>query len=153
MEFIIGIIVFVLISLLSAAGKKKPQRSSDETYTRPTLSDIQRAFMMSGEMESPSAKAPRPEPAYSQPTPPEPATPVYEPDDYSVQTAQPVSASQASNRYAGINLASFHTDSAEDIVAPKKTVNKQKSSLKLFETKNDFVRAVIYSEILTRKAR
>ena len=150
MEFIIIIVIVVIVSLLSAASKKKPQQGSEETPTRPSLSDIQRAFMMSNEMDT-SQRAPETRPVYpvSQPTFQPAAS---EQDDVAVRMAKSASAFQAANRYASIDLSTFHTDSAEISDMPKKIVKPAKNSLKLFEDKSDFVRAVIYSEILTRKS-
>lgn len=151
MEVIIIIIIGIVVSLLSAASKKKPRRDAEEAPARPTLSDIQRAFMMSSEMET-QKRAPEIRQVYPfnqpvQQTAAAPAQPAVTPQPYAASAPQP------SNRYANINLATFHTDSGEISDAPKKIVRHQKSSLKLFEDKSDFVRAVIYSEILTRKTR
>lgn len=151
MEGIIIIIVVVIVSLLSAANKKKPRQDSEEAPVRPTLSDIQRAFMMSNEMDQAPQRAPetRQVSPYTQPAQQTAAVQ----NDISSQMARSASAYQASNRYASIDLTNFHTDSSEVSDAPTKAVSHQKNALKLFENKNDFVRAVIYSEILTRKAR
>ncbi len=152
MEIIIIIIVVVIISLLSAANKKKPRQDSEDTPARPTLSDIQRAFMMSNEMDQAPRRAPetRQVSSFSQPAQQTAAGQ----DDVSSRMAKSASAFQASNQYASIDLAKFHTDNTDVVgAAPKKSAMHQKSALKLFENKSDFVRAVIYSEILTRKSR
>lgn len=161
MQIIFVIIIVVIVSLLSALGKKKPNKSTENEPPRPTLSDIQRAFMMSGEMASPK-RAPEAQqiPSYSTPpaqTPRPAATPRVAESVFASQAARPraadaVSAYQAPSRYANIDLAAFHVTNDDVSAPPKKVVRHQTSSLKLFEDKNDFVRAVIYSEILTRKA-
>ena len=150
MEVIVIIVIGVIVSLLSAASKKKPQKDTENAPPRPSLSDIQRAFMMSNEMGT-TQRAPETRPVYpvSQPTV-QPSAMVT--DNATSQMASPASAFQAKNRYANIDLSTFHTDSAEISDMPKRTVRHAKSSLKLFEDKSDFVRAVIYSEILTRKS-
>ena len=154
MEIIVIIIIGVVVSLLSAASKKKPRQDTEDAPARPTLSDIQRAFMMSNEMD-----APRRKPETQQSSSPSVASTVqkaYSPParlDMSSRLDESVSAFQAKNKYANIDLAAFQTNSIESDDQPKKTVRHQKSTLKLFENKSDFVRAVIYSEILTRKAR
>ncbi len=150
MEVIVIIVIVVIVSLLSAASKKKPQQGSEDAPARPSLSDIQRAFMMSNEMGA-SQRAPETQPVYpvGQPTVQPAAS---EQDDVAVRMAKSASAFQAANRYASIDLSTFHTDSAEISDMPKRPVKHTKSSLKLFEDKSDFMRAVIYSEILTRKS-
>ncbi len=152
MEVIIIIIVIVVVSLLSAASKKRPDKNTDGTPARPTLSDIQRAFMMSGEMEAQQrAHEPRPSYPYHQPAVQRPAAPPPQ-TNLAPRMSETALGAKTESRYASIDLATFHTDSADAVEAPKKVVRHQKSTLKLFEDKNDFVRAVIYSEILTRKA-
>lgn len=155
MEILIIIIVIVVVSVLSAASKKKPRQDSDEGPTRPTLSDIQRAFMMSSEMDAPQRRKPDTQQSPTRSMAPTvqkaytpPARPVM-----SSRLEESVSAFQASSKYANIDLSAFHTDSIDSDEMPKKTVKHQKNALKLFENKNDYVRAVIYSEILTRKSR
>ncbi len=151
MEVIVIIVIAVIVSLLSAASKKKPQQGSEDTPVRPSLSDIQRAFMMSNEMDA-SQRAPETRPVYTVSQPAARPT-ASEQDDAAMRMAKSASAFQATNRYANIDLATFHTDSAEISDMPKRTVKHVKNTLKLFEDKSDFVRAVIYSEILTRKSR
>ena len=161
MESIVIIIIGIVFALLSALGKKKPNKNAENEPQRPTLSDIQRAFMMSGEVASPKrAPETQPIPSYSPPSAqtPRPAVASRMTESVSAsQAARPrmadaVSAYQAPSRYANIDLATFQASNDDVSETPKKVVRRQKSSLKLFEDKNDFVRAVIYSEILTRKA-
>jgi hypothetical protein len=155
MEIIIIIIVVVGI-LLSAATKKKPNQSSEDAPpVRPTLSDIQRAFMMSSDLGAPVRHEPEPQhgssifgdtaahQAYTPPVQPE----------LTSRLDKAVSAFESSNKYADIDPYAYHSDSAEIDDAPIKAVRPHKNVLRLFETKDDFVRAVIYSEILTRKGR
>lgn len=158
MEIILVIIIGVVISLISAASKKKNQQS-EETPARPTMSDIQRAFMMSSQM-APFGRTPE--------TPPEtpygaapPAARYRPPETRPVPAQRPAAAPRPgqggtlmeSNRFADIAPSAFRPDSAESGDAILVRSRRQQSTLKLFEDKNDFVRAVIYSEILTRKAR
>ena len=155
MEILLIIVVGVIISIVSAAGKKKPNQSSEDAApVRPTISDIQRAFMMSGEMEAP----PRREPAAAATQTSEPVTAKQTEiaaERLSARTFETAPASKAGmNKYANIDLGSFHHASADiDDDTPLKIKKKQRGGLNLFEDKDDFVRAVIYSEILTRKAR
>ncbi len=163
MEILLIIAVGVIISIISAVGKKKPNRASDDTAdaapVRPTMSDIQRAFMMSGEMEAPPHREPSAaarqtasRPVIAKQTMPEKAT-----ERLSARTFETAPASNAGmprNKYTNIDLGSFHavsTDINDD--TPLKTKKQQRGALSLFDDKDDFVRAVIYSEILTRKAR
>ncbi len=161
MESIVIIIIGIVFALLSALGKKKPNKNTENEPPRPTLSDIQRAFMMSGEMEAQSrTQETQPIPSYSQPSAqtlrpaaaPRMAESVSASQAARPRMAEAVSAYQAPSRYANIDLATFHASNDDVSETPKKVVRHQKSSLKLFEDKSDFARAVIYSEILTRKA-
>ena len=68
MEFILIIIVVIVIFVISASVKKKPQSSQKpDEPPRPTMSDIQRAFMMASNAfedtadEQPYAARPAPE--------------------------------------------------------------------------------------------
>ena len=157
MEILLIIVVGVIISVISAAGKKKPNRSSDEDApVRPNMSDIQKAFMMANDAP------PRRTPQTRQPaattsmatahTIPEKAT-----ERLSARTFETVPVSNADmsrNKYANIDLGSFQAgsiDPGDDLTLEVK--KRQHGTLNLFEDKNDLVRAVIYSEILTRKAR
>lgn len=162
MEILLIVVVGVIISIISAAGKKKPNRASDDTAdtvpVRPTLSDIQKAFMMSGDMEAPprreTAQAARQVTAKPiAPKQPEKAT-----ERLSARTFETPPAAKAGmprNKYANIDPGSFHAVSADinDDTPLKVNNNQKRGALRLFEDKDDFVRAVIYSEILTRKAR
>jgi hypothetical protein len=153
MEIIIVIIVFVVISLFSAASKKKPNRSSEDEPVRPTLSDIQRAFMMSSDLDAPMRR--KPETQESTPFGDTALQQAYTPPVQTELTSRldkAVTAFQSSNKYADIDPYTFQADSAE-IDAPKLKSSRQKSALKLFEDNDEFVRAVIDSEILTRTGR
>lgn len=152
MQIIFVIIIVVIVSLLSAVGKKKPRQNAEDAPVRPTLSDIQRAFMMSNEMDTPQRRATETRQVSSFRQPTTQVSAKIDKPEMSSRLAETGSAFQVSNKYANIDLAAFHTDNDELSVTPKKVVRQPKSSLKLFEDKSDFVRAVIYSEILTRKA-
>lgn len=147
MEILWIIIVIVFISIVSAAGKKKPKQSSEDAPVRPTISDIQRAFMMAtDDSAAPQHRAPETQNVMPR-TPVKPAAPLRE-----TVSSQPMQ-SRVQSRYADIDLSTFHTDNSEIEEKPVRVVKKQKSALRLFEDKNDYVRAVIYSEILARKGR
>jgi hypothetical protein len=164
MEILLIIVIGVIISIVSAAGKKKPNQSSEDVPVRPNMSDIQKAFMMSSDMEA----APRRETqnaatqaaarkAYTKPaalnqTIPEKATERLSARTFETTPAMGTGLSQ--NKYANIDLDSFQAGKADTKTdKPLQVKKQQRSTLSLFEDKDDFVRAVIYSEILTRKAR
>jgi len=162
MEILLIVVIGIIISLVSAAGKKKPNRSSEDAPVRPTMSDIQKAFMMSSDMDAPPRRKPEPaarqayaaqassRPVAEKQTMPEKAT-----ERLSARTFETTLTSdegQSRNKYANIDLGSFRTGRADDD-KPLEVKRQQRSVLKLFENEDDFVRAVIYSEILTRKAR
>ena len=92
MEFVLIIIVVVIVSVISAAMKKKPQSSGEQNAPpRPTMTDIQRAFMMAAgipdeEQNQPPVRAP-----YGQQ--PGPYAPPYQPPAAPyAQTASPYAA-------------------------------------------------------------
>lgn len=156
MEILLIIVVGVIISIVSAAGKKKPNRSSEDAApVRPTISDIQRAFMMSGDMEAPPRREPAAAATQTASEPVAAKQTEIAAERLSARTFETATASKAGmNKYANIDLGSFHAESADiDDDTPLKIKKKQRGGLNLFEDKDDFVRAVIYSEILTRKAR
>ena len=111
--------------------------------------------MMSGEMEAPPRREPA---AAATQTASEPVTAKQTEiaaERLSTHTFETAPASKAGmNKYANIDLGSFHALSADiNDDTPLKIKKKPRGGLNLFEDKDDFVRAVIYSEILTRKAR
>jgi len=162
MQILLIIAVVVIISLISAAGKKKPNRSSEDVPDRPTMSDIQKAFMMSNEEDAPPRRKPEPaaRQAYtaqtsSRPTSITQTVPEKATERLSARTFETTltsDESQSRNKYANIDLKNFRTGRADDD-KPLEVKRQQRSVLNLFENEDDFVRAVIYSEILTRKAR
>lgn len=161
MEILLIIVVGVIISIVSAAGKKKPNRASDDTPdtapapVRPTMSDIQRAFMMSGSMEAPPRRETVAAPGQPAARPIAAKQTEIAAERLSARTFDAPTASKVGmNKYANIDLGSFHAVSADiNDDTPLTIKKKQRGALNLFEDKDDFVRAVIYSEILTRKAR
>lgn len=57
------------------------------------------------------------------------------------------------NRYANVKISKYYLDEKDDddlLVVNRRA--SQSGGLKLFENQNDFVKAVIYSEVLTRKS-
>ncbi len=60
------------------------------------------------------------------------------------------------NKFADVDLTTLKPDLEEDLkssYASITVVKQRKNPLKLFENKNDFTKAVIYSEILNRRTR
>ncbi len=160
MEILLIIAVIVIISIVSAAGKKKPNQSDEDAPVRTVMSDIQKAFMMSGEMGAPARRETEPaarqtvsKPDTARPMAARQTIPKKATERLSARTFETTLDTQAgSNKYANIDLGSFRTD-IDDNDMPMKVQRQQRGALSLFEDKDDFVRAVIYSEILTRKAR
>ncbi len=136
----IAIIIIVVVILLSAAGKKKPQKNESGPDDRQPRSDIQRAFMMSAEQPAPQRAAKTH--AFAS-RPPRTA-------QTDTQTGTTADALET-NPYAQIDLKTFHMENGGMPERTVKSAKRQKAALTLFENKNDFVRAVIYSEILTRR--
>lgn len=160
MEIIFIIIVVVIISLVSAAGKKKASQSStssEDAPVRTAMSDIQKAFMMASNMDTPPRRAPETTVSHTV------SSPMTARQSEAMSSRLNVPANESSltanvvtnqNKYANINLVKFRAESADDKdVSPLKAVKRHDGTLRLFEDKSDFVRAVIYSEILPRKAR
>lgn len=212
MDFIgVLIIIFVVIGLFSAAaqGKKKKQdRGEGQPAPRPTMSDIQRAFMMmSGIDEEKEQQAPTRAPSYPRPAPSpfsQPSAPLtFDEGASSYGAARSGSLSNSGSRSldytpltrsgsldytpltrsgslnytplsregdsGGYTFASESiTETAETVTELQESlgevygadlsegdgqVHHKAHSLRLFQNQGDYVRAVIYSEILSRKAR
>ena len=210
---IIGAVIFIVISIMRSAAKKKKAQSQNEQSGQqgqtgqqqpvrpPAMSDIQRAFSMMGEME----QKPAPKPVPPRPAAPRP-TPARQPAAYtSVQGKstfasgmQPhegvvgktegratthegkigrtegrafthegkagktegeefhgVGAHNMPSPYTAVNLSTIKIDDNEDdfgnAIGDKTYTPKPK--LKLFEKQSDYMRAVIFSEILPRRNR
>ena len=157
MEIILFVVIGVIISIVSAAGKKKQNPSSEEAPVRPTMSDIQKAFMLFGETETQPQREPKQVERQAAARSVAAKQTEKAAERLSARTFETTPAYHSAapqNKYANINLERFHSGEADiSNDMPLKAVKKQRSALGLFEDKNDFVRAVIYSEILTRKAR
>ena len=68
----------------------------------------------------------------------------------------PSGAHSYTGKYADVDLTTLKVDLNEDLkssYASASVDKRKKNPLKLFENKSDFTKAVIYSEILSRKAR
>ncbi len=183
MEFILIIIVVIVISVISASVKKKPQSSQkpDDEPPRPTMSDIQRAFMMAtGAFEEDEDTAPPPA-----------ARPVSAPADDTMRTMQSrelgsrldeglsaegrldegppqvyddnalfmpraASSSAAASPFANVRIGTYFMDEESTETSVEKASLPQQTQtprLTLFENQSDVVKALIYSEILPRRRR
>jgi hypothetical protein len=176
MEFILIIIVVIVIFVISASVKKKPQSSQKpDEPPRPTMSDIQRAFMMaSGSFEEtadeqPSATRSTPEPADAPTTQGQALGGRYDEghslegrydEGYSLEgRSMPVLGHMLSNApsaFADVSIGTYFMDE-ENTEASEKTAAARRRTqavrLTLFDNQRDVVKAVIYSEILPRKGR
>lgn len=178
MEFILIIIIAVIVSVVSAAMKKKPKSSGeDDAPVRSTMSDIQRAFRMATDAFDENPDAPQP---YNTPPAPKPVTPSVVPSvtraaPTVAPTVAPAVPSVApttptiSETYAGYfsPTAANELNPFSDMHAGAYFMEEEKKEelllaassrkranaprLKLFADKSEFVKAVIYSEILPRK--
>lgn len=192
---IIGIlvIVFVVVGIISSAAqssKKKQQQQSGAQPPRPTMSDIQRAFMMMTGLEEEKEQQPQKQPQRVQsyaPPPPSPgaysSAPLEGSSDFGAARSgsldyTPLSRS-GSLDYTPLSReggSGVYTFASESVTEAEQTVTELKESegavygadlsasdgrakhhkapaLKLFEHQGDYVRAVIYSEILSRRQR
>ena len=188
MEFILIIIAVVIVSVISAALKKKPRSTGDQqdAPARPTMTDIQRAFMMAAGLpeneqdqpnQPPSVPYVRPAPGSYTPYTPHPspyAPPVapYTQSESSQYTAPPMTESysglskdselksrsvESAHPYAGAQVSSYFMDEADaEQLSPAMPAHQQARAdapqIALFEDRRDIIKAVIYSEILSRKS-
>jgi hypothetical protein len=176
MEFVLIIIVAVIVSVISAAAKKKPRSSEQQDVPpKPTMSDIQRAFMMAAdtpERRPQPPSAPPPSQAAPYPSPYPPYTPAYGPADdrpaaASVAPAVAESymepgeesgikpmAAESVSPFAGVQLGAYFMDEVEPVKpAPKSPAPQAAARLSLFGDQQDIVKAFIYAEILPRRER
>lgn len=180
MEFGLIFIIIVIIGLVSAAskGKKQQQDNKGQQPARPTMSDIQRAFMMMTGADDDEEQTPPQNQAYSRPYTPAPPAPSAAPareegmSDYGTMRSGSMSAASVEGR-AYMPSAPM-ISRLEDAYEPEETEpiemegsvygedlslidsleqTHTKSALKLFESQSDYAKAVIYSEILSRRQR
>ena len=178
MEYVLIIIVVVIV--ISAALKKKPKPSGEQDApVRPTMTDIQRAFMMAAGMPDDEQNLPpRPDAPYGQqpgqyaPSYAPPVQPYAAPyvQAESVNTApmadlysglsddlgdKPM-ASRLSNPFAGTQIDSYFMDEEDrDQIPQAVSVSQQApagAGISLFEDQRDIVKALIYTEILPRRS-
>ncbi len=144
MQILFIIIVVVIVSIVSAVSKKKPNRSSEEEPPRPTMSDIQKAFMLANDFDVRQRNAEQAAQRFEESISAE--------SKYPQGTETSYSSDPVSSPYADVTISQYHMDEPQHSVDDKPLVSSQTGgSLKLFEEKDAFVRAVIYSEILTRR--
>jgi hypothetical protein len=173
MEFVLIIIVVVIVSIISAATKKKPKSSGEsDAPVRPTMSDIQRAFMMAANApdERPQQIQPQAIPqgqpmvvSYASPGQPyeRPAAVSVVPavaESYagiSDQNAVKPMALESVSPFAGVQLGPYFMDEAEPekSTPAQKTPTPQAAHLALFENQQDIVKAFVYAEILPRRGQ
>ncbi len=179
MEFVLIIIVVVIVSVISAAMKKKPKSSGEQDApVRPTMTDIQRAFMMAAGMpDEEQNPPPRPAAPYGQqPGQYAPSAPPVQPYAVPYIQAQSVNAapmadlysglsddlgdkpmaSRLSNPFAGTQIDSYFMDEEDrDQIPQAVSVSQQTpagAGISLFEDQRDIVKALIYTEILPRRS-
>jgi len=174
MEFILLIIVVVIISAISAAAKKKPKSSEGQDAPPPTMSDIQRAFMM-------TANVPEKRPApYPPPIPPQ-AAPYMALTQGSADTDVP-SEGRTFSEAAAPTVAESYTGLSEEVLVKPMAIEpvvplagirpdvyfagdekpvasvsrspapKAAARIPLLNDQREIVRAFIYAEILPRRA-
>lgn len=174
MEFVLIIIVVVIVSVISAALKKKPKSSGEQEAppARPTMTDIQRAFMMAAGMpENEQNRPPVRTPAPYSPSasgsyvpPVSHYEPTVAPTEFIPYAAQPYSGTSENtvvrpmepvNPYANAQIRSYFMDEDEkEPLAQAASVREQNSmgtGIPLFEDQRDIVKALIYAEILPRR--
>ncbi len=176
MEIILFAIVGIIVAVISAATKKKPKKQDGEQQAeqpvRPHISDIQRALMFIDEFDkgvpsAPSQQTQEPQPAQGasswarSPRVEEMTSMEGQSTWNGVQhreppvrkrpaAAKPVGA--VLGKYAGVQL-----DRMDDAEQDDKKIGlvhlgaAQKGSLELGFSKNELVRAIVYSEILSKK--
>jgi hypothetical protein len=165
MEFALIIIVVVIVSIISAATKKKPKSSEgQDAPPKPTLSDIQRAFMMAADTPE---RRPQRAPVQAVPPPRPTAAPLDEkPASVSVAPAiaesytgpgeesgvRPIAAESVSP-FAGIQLGAYFMDEVEPVKPARKSPEPRAVHLALFENQQDIVKAFVYAEILPRRSQ
>ena len=180
MEFVLLIIVGVIVAIISAATKKKPQSSGEQgAPPRPTMSDIQRAFMMAAGLQDDEQNPPpvRPTAPYTPPAAPytQPTAP-YAPYE---QTTEPTAAyaapsvaesysgladdagvrpmaAESVNPYTGVQVSSYFMDEEDKDQMPQVSpAHRQQTGasagIPLFKDQRDIVKAFIYAEILPRR--
>ena len=185
MEGILIIIAIVVISSILSATKKKPARKDEgEQPVRPTMSDIQKAFMMMGDPEHSQQHTPpkrndglpgregifrenlpRREGVYNRLEEHELEGTLGREGTGSLEgtagregmpgvegafAASTVSAPP--NKYANVRIDKYFADEEEDSTPSVRRIEGI-PALRLFENQSDFAKAVIYSEILTRKTQ
>jgi hypothetical protein len=173
---ILLIIVGTIVSIIASALKKKPKSSEGQNAPpRPTMTDIQRAFMMAAGMPENEQDQPPPATPYSRPASAPYAPPVapFDPpvapyaqveSTYSApavaQTPAELSArtaTQLDNPYTSVQLSSYFMEEDDDVPAPRvSSVSRQTGEnapqIALFEDQRDIVKALIYAEILPRRS-
>jgi hypothetical protein len=163
MEFVLIIIVAVIVSVISAATKKKPKSSGEpDAPPRPTMTDIQRAFMMAAntlEKQPQQPPAPPDSPAAYAPPDNRPAAVSVAPavaESYAglgeESGVKPMAAPSVSP-FAGIQLGAYFMDEEAPAKPAPKSPVPQAAQLALFEDQQDIVKAFVYAEILPRRGR
>ncbi len=177
MEFVLIVIIVVIVSVISAAVKKKPQSSGNaDAPVRPTMTDIQRAFMMAADEQPDAAPRPAqqaPPAAPYAPSQPYPSAVPYAQRQPSAAFAAPsVAASYAGltdsaavrpmaaesvSPYAGVQVSTYFMDDENQPQPGPKPIHPRSKThaaahIPLFEDQQDVVKAIIYAEILPRRS-
>lgn len=163
--FLIIVLIVVISLISSAARKKKPAKKDEESAPARMPSDIQKAFMLMDDRRRPSAARPVYGSAPQNPASPDgalqsKATERLRSEGLKARTAEAYTGSmgvisqegiQAPVMASGMENTAVYTPQKANIPVPVPVNPMQPNRIKLFENQHELVKAVIYSEILTRK--